>query len=137
MRPVLTIASVLFILALVAGAVIGCGGKSGPEAAVAGVLDAMEAENAEELGSYFTEDLREYVMFEAQGMFDIFDKIEIDNLQTKLVSQAGNTATVRVDYDYAMTALGETTTDHHSDTIDVTKVGDKWLISEALEQELE
>ena len=126
---------VLSLMALIGLTLAGCSGGSGPEAAVQGAFKAMEAKDAEKLGSYFTEDIRDQVIADADLAFTLIDKIDISNLKIQIVSQTEDAATLRLDYDYKVTASDQTSQDHRSDTIDLVKVGGKWLITLPLEQQ--
>jgi len=126
---------VLLFMSLMGLTLAGCGGGSGPEATVQGAFKAIEAKNAEKLGSYFTEDIRDQVVSEADLFFTLIDKIDISNLKIENVSQTEDAATLKLDYDYKVTALDQTSQDHRSDTIDLVKVGGKWLISQPLEEQ--
>jgi len=121
---------VLTLVALVGGVVIGCsGGGSGPEATVKSMFNAMAAKNADKVGSYCTEDIREDVVSTMKVTFALIDSIKITNLKTTVASQTDDTAIVDAEYDLEMKAFGETNKDHHSDTIDLVKVDGKWLIN--------
>ena len=120
---------VLLVLALVAtagGVLAGCGGP-GPEATVRAAFEAMENKDAEELGSYFTEDVKDEVAAWAEIIFDIAD-IDISNLETEVTSQTDDEATVGVEYDYELTVFGQTNEDHQSQDVDLVKEDGKWLI---------
>jgi len=120
----------LTLVALVGGVVIGCsGGGSGPEATVKGMFNAMAAKNADKVGSYCTEDIREDVVSTMEFSFALVDSIKITNLKTTMASQTDDTAIVDAEYDLEMKAFGETNKDHQSDTIDLVKVDGKWLIN--------
>jgi hypothetical protein len=124
---------VLTLVALVGGVVIGCsGGGSGPEATVKGIFKAMEAKNADKVGSYFTEDIREDVVSTMKFSFALLDSIKITNLKTSVASQTEDTATVDAEWDFEIKAFGETSKEHQSDSMDLVKVGGKWLISEPI-----
>jgi hypothetical protein len=124
---------VLTLVALVGGVVIGCsGGGSGPEATVKGIFKAMEAKNADKVGSYFTEDIREDVVSNMKFSFALIDSIKITNLKTSVASQTEDTATVDAEWDFEIKAFGETSKEHQSDSMDLAKVGGKWLISEPI-----
>ena len=125
---------VLSLMALIGLTLAGCGGGSGPEATVQGAFKAMGAKDAEKLGSYFTEDIRDQVVSDADLAFTFIDKIDISNLKIENVSQTEDAATLKLDYDYELTVSGQTNTDRRSDTIDWVKVGGKWLITQPLEQ---
>ena len=123
---------VLTLVALVGGVVIGCsgGGTSGPEAAVQGMFKAMAAKNADKVGSYCTEDIREDVVSTMNVSFALIDSIKITNLKTTVASQTEDAATIDAEWDFEMKAFGETSKEHQSDSIDLVKVDGKWLISE-------
>ena len=124
---------VTVLVALMGLTLIGCGGGPGPEATIEGAMKALEAKDADKLGSYFTEDIRGEVVFWAETAFDLFDEIDVSNLEMRVVSQTDGEATVEVEYDYEVTAFGQTNKDHQSNTIDLVKVGGKWLITEPFE----
>lgn len=121
---------VLALVALVSGVLIGCSsGGSGPEATVQGMFKAMAAKNADKVGSYCTEDIREDVVSTMEVTFALVDSIKITNLKTTVASQTDDTAIVDAEYDFEIKAFGETNKDHQSDTIDLVKVDGKWLIN--------
>jgi hypothetical protein len=93
------------------------------------MFKAMEAKNAEKVGSYCTEDTREDVVSTMKISFALFDSIKITNLKTTVVSQTEDTAAVDAEYDLEIKAFGETNKEHQSDTIDLVKVDGKWLIN--------
>jgi len=122
---------VLALVALVGGVVIGCsGGGSGPEATVKGMFKAMEAKNAEKVGSYCTEDIREDVVSTMEFSFALVDSIKITNLKTTVASQTEDTATIDAEWDFEIKVFGETSKEHQSDSMDLVKVDGKWLINE-------
>lgn len=126
---------VVLVLALVAlggCTLVGCGGGSGPEATVRGAFKAMEAKDAEKLATYFTEDVNDEMVAEAQQYFDIFDSIKIANLKLTVVSQTEDAATIEAEYDFELKAFGQTSQEHQSDTMDLVKVNGKWLITEPI-----
>ena len=125
---------VLSLMALIGLTLVGCGGGSGPEATVQGAFKAMGAKDAEKQGSYFTEDIRDQVVTAADLTFTLVDKVEISNLTIESVSQTEDAATLKLDYDYQVTAFGQTNTDHQNIDIELTKIGGKWLITQPLEQ---
>ncbi len=125
---------VLSLMALAGVTLVGCGGGSGPEATVQGAFKAMEARDAEKLGSYFTEDIRDQVVLAADLTFILIDKIDISNLKIEKVSQTEDAATLKLDYDYQVTAFGQTNTEHRNVEMELTNVGGKWLIIEPLDQ---
>jgi hypothetical protein len=131
MRGWFKVVLVLTLVALVGGVVIGCGGGgSGPEATVQGMFKAMEAKDADKVGSYCTEDIREDVVSTMKFTFALVDSIKITNLKTIVASQTEDAATVDAEWDFEMKAFGETNKEHQSDSIDLVKVDGKWLISE-------
>jgi len=122
---------VLTLVALVGGVLIGCsGGGSGPEATVKGMFNAMAAKNADKVGSYCTEDIREDVVSTMKFSFALVDSIKITNLKMTVALQTEDAATVDAEWDFEMKAFGETSKEHQSDSIDLVKVDGKWLISE-------
>ena len=122
---------VLTLVALVGGVVIGCsGGGSGPEATVQGMFKAMAAKNADKVGSYCTEDIREDVVSTMKVSFALIDSIKITNLKTTVASQTEDAATIDAEWDFEIKAFGETSKEHQSDSIGLVKVDGKWLISE-------
>ena len=125
---------VLTLVALVGGVLIGCsGGGSGPEATVQGMFKAMAAKNADKVGSYCTEDIREDVVSTLKFSFALVDSIKITNLKTSVASQTDDAATVDAEWDFEIKAFGETSKEHQSDTIDLVKVDGKWLVNEPVE----
>ncbi|MCX5995948.1 MAG: nuclear transport factor 2 family protein [Chloroflexi bacterium] len=130
MKGWLKVVLVLSLVALVSGVLIGCSsGGSGPEATVQGMFKAMAAKNADKVGSYCTEDIREDVVSTMEASFAILDSIKITNLKTTVASQTDDTAIVDAEWDFEIKAFGETNKDHQSDTIDLVKVDGKWLIN--------
>jgi hypothetical protein len=130
MKGWLKVVLVLSLVALVSGVLIGCSsGGSGPEATVQGMFKAMAAKNADKVGSYCTEDIREDVVATMEASFAILDSIKITNLKTTVASQTDDTAIVDAEWDFEIKAFGETNKDHQSDTIDLVKVDGKWLIN--------
>jgi len=121
---------VLSLVALVGVSLIGCGGESSPEDVVRGMFKAMEAKDAEKLGEYCTEDIREDVVAMMELSFEMIDSIKVSNLELTVASQTENTATVDYECDYEIKAFGETDESHDSDSIDLEKVDGKWFISE-------
>jgi len=101
-----------------------------PEATVKGMFKAMEAKNADKVGSYCTEDIREDVVSTMESSFAFIDSIKITNLKTTVASQTEDTATIDAEWDFEIKAFGETSKEHQSDSIGLVKVDGKWLISE-------
>ncbi len=128
---------VLALVALLGGVVIGCGGGSGsgPEDTVKNMFNAIEAENADKVGSYCTEDIREDVVSAMESFFAIADSIKITNMETSIASQTDDTATVDMEYDMEVKVFGEAEKEHESDSMDLVKVGGKWLIDEPIDEE--
>jgi hypothetical protein len=124
-------ALVLCLVVLVGITIAGCGGgEPGPEDAVRGMFKAMEAKDAEKIGEYCTEDIREDVVAIMEMSFELIDSMKVRNLELTVASETENTATVDFECDYEIEAFGETETSHESDSIDLEKVDGKWLISE-------
>jgi hypothetical protein len=121
---------VLSVIALVGIPLIGCGGESSPEGAVRGMFRAMEAKDAEKIGEYCTEGIRDEVVTTMEFGFALIDSIKVHNLKLTVVSQTENTATVAYECDYEIEVFGETERSRDSDSIDLEKINGKWLISE-------
>jgi hypothetical protein len=132
MRPWLKMAAVAMALAvLLGGALAGCGGGgAGPEDTVRGALQAMEDLDAEKMASYFVEDARQDIEEGMQFVFEMIDELKLYNVKTRVVSQSGDSATVEMEFDGDITVFGEEESEHTKDTIDLVKVGGKWLIEE-------
>jgi len=131
MKGWLKVVLVLSLVALVGGVLIGCSsGGSGPEATVQGVFKAMAAKNADKVGSYCTEDIREDVVSTMKSSFALIDSIKITNLKTTVASQTEDAATIDAEWDFEIKAFGETSKEHQSDSIGLVKVDGKWLINE-------
>jgi hypothetical protein len=97
---------------------------------VRGALGAMEAMDAEEMATYFTEELREEVEFGMEVFFVFIDEIKISNVKTKVLSQTENEATVEVEFDLETTGFDETEEEHITEPYNLVKEDGKWLISE-------
>ncbi len=130
MKGWLKVVLVLALVAVLVPSLIGCGGGSGPEDAVRGVMNAMAAMDAEKMATYFTEEMSEDVEFGMEFAFTLVDDIKISNLKTTLVSQTGDEATVAFEFDLETEAFGETDKEHVDDTLYLVKESGKWLISE-------
>lgn len=114
---------------LLGGSLAACGGGgSGPEDTVRGALKAMEDLDGEKMASYFVEDMREELEAGMEFSFAMIDEIRISNLETRVVSESGDSATVEMEFDFEVTAFGETETEHMEDTAELVKVDGKWLI---------
>lgn len=121
--------AVLAVMLLLGGSLAACGGGgSGPEDTVRGALKAMEDLDGEKMASYFVEDMREELEAGMEFSFAMIDEIRISNLETRVVSESGDSATVEMEFDFEVTAFGETETEHMEDTADLVKVDGKWLI---------
>jgi uncharacterized protein YprB with RNaseH-like and TPR domain len=131
MKGWLKVVLVLALAALLGSTLLGCGGGgSGPEDTVRGALRAMEAMDAEEMGTYFTEELREEVEFSMELAFVFIDEIKISNVKTKVLSQTEDEATVEADFDIETTGFDETEEEHVTESFNLVKEDGKWLISE-------
>lgn len=121
--------AVLAVMLLLGGSLAACGGGgSGPEDTVRGALKAMEDLDGEKMASYFVEDMREELEAGMEFSFAMIDEIRISNLETRVVSESGDSATVEMEFDFEVTAFGETETEHMEDTAELVKVDGKWLI---------
>jgi len=121
--------AVLAVMLLLGGSLAACGGGgSGPEDAVRGALKAMEDLDGEKMASYFVEDMREDLEDGMEFFFAMIEEIRISNIETRLVSESGDSATVDMEFDFEVTAFDETETEHMEDTSELVKVNGKWLI---------
>ena len=121
--------AVLAVMLLLGGSLAACGGEeSSPEDTVRGALKAMGDLDGEKMASYFVEDMREDLKDGMEFFFAMIDEIRISNIETRLVSESGDSATVEMEFDFEVTAFGETETEHMEDTAELVKVNGKWLI---------
>ena len=131
MKGWLKVVLVLALAALLGSTLLGCGGGgASPEDTVQDALKAMEAMDAEEMATYFTEELREDVEFGMELAFVFIDEIKISNLKTKVLSQTEDEATVEADFDVETTVFDETEEEHVTEPFNLVKEDGKWLISE-------
>ncbi|MGB2855724.1 MAG: hypothetical protein WBC61_03635 [Dehalococcoidia bacterium] len=131
MKGWLKVVLVLALAALLGSTLLGCGGGgAGPEDTVRGALEAMEAMDAEKMVTYFTEEMSEDVEFGMEVVFALIDEIKISNVETKVLSQTEDEATVEVEFDLETTVFDETEEEHLTETYDLVKEDGKWLISE-------
>jgi hypothetical protein len=123
--------AVLAVMLLLGGSLAACGGEgSGPEDAVRGALKAMEDLDGEKMASYFIEDVREELAEGMEFAFALIDEVKIYNIETRVVSESGDRATVEMAFDGDVTVFGQTETEHTEDTVDLVKMDGKWLIGE-------
>jgi hypothetical protein len=120
--------AILAVMLLLGGSVAACGGGAGPEDTVRGALKAMEDLDGEKMASYFVEDMREEIEDGMGFFFSMIDEIRISNLETGLVSESGDSATVEMAFDFEVAAFGETQTEHMDDMAELVKVNGKWLL---------
>ena len=131
MKGWLKVVLVLALAALLGSTLLGCGGGgSGPEDTVRGALRAMEAMDAEKMVTYFTEEMSEDVEFGMEVVFALIDEIKISNVETKVLSQTEDEATVEVEFDLETTVFDETEEEHVTEPFNLVKEDGKWLISE-------
>ena len=131
MKGWLKVVLVLALAALLGSTLLGCGGGgAGPEDTVRGALEAMEAMDAEEMATYFTEEMSEDVEFGMEVVFALIDEIKISNVETKVLSQTEDEATVEVEFDLETTVFDETEEEHVTEPFNLVKEDGKWLISE-------
>jgi len=126
-----------FIGVLILG-LIGCGGGgSNPEDTVRNAFKALEAKNAQQLVSYYAEDVKDEILADMGYAFSIVDRFKVSNLKTTVVSETDDTASVEADYDLAITMEGEKTEQHVTEIYELAKVDGKWLLlGEATEVEV-
>ena len=90
----------------------------------------MDAMDAEEMATYFTEELREDIEFGMELAFALIDEIKISNMKTKVLSQTEDEATVEVEFDLETTVFDEPEEEHVAESFDLVKEDGEWLISE-------
>jgi hypothetical protein len=131
MKGWLKVVLVLALAALLGSTLLGCGGGgAGPEDTVRGALEAMEAMDAEKMVTYFTEEMSEDVEFGMEVVFALIDEIKISNVETKVLSQTEDEATVEVEFDLETTVFDETEEERVTEPFNLVKEDGKWLISE-------
>jgi hypothetical protein len=99
-----------------------------PEQVIQAYLEAYEAKDAEGLAKYFTTDQRDEILAEVERMNADIDKIVFLNLETNLVSESESEATVQANYDWEVTASGQTDSGHERDIIDLVKESNRWVV---------
>jgi hypothetical protein len=121
--------AVLAVVLLAGGSLAACGGEGpGPEDTVRGAVKAMGDRDGEKMASYFVEDMRAELEEGMEFFFAMIDEIKISNIETRLVSESGDSAVVEMEFDFEITAFDETETEHMEDTAELVKVDGKWLI---------
>ena len=122
---------VLLLVALLGSSLTagGCDSGPGPEGVVREALAAMDDMDAEKMAAYFTEDTREELIQSVSMFFATIDEMEIYNLDTAVVSQTEDRATVNGEWDIDVTRSEVTESDHMVQTVELVKVGGAWLIS--------
>jgi hypothetical protein len=123
----------LLILALVMMVVSGPFGCSCGGALVAtgqGVLEAIEALDAQRMATYFIEDIREEVTSSMGLVFAIVDSVRLYNVEWEVLSQTEERATVEIGVDWEATAFDETRSGRANESIDLMNVDGEWLISD-------
>jgi hypothetical protein len=95
-----------------------------------GVLEAIEAQDAERTAAYFVEDVREEATFAFEVVFALIDEIRISNVECEVLSETEDTATVEIECDWEATAFDETRSGHAKEPVDLVKVGGEWLITD-------
>ena len=99
-----------------------------PEQVIQAYLEAYEAKDAEGLAGYFTADQRDEVLAEAERINADIDKIVFLNLETNLVSESESEATVQANYDWEVTASGQTDSGHQREIFDLIKETKQWVV---------
>lgn len=122
---------VLLLVALLGSSLTagGCDRGPGPEDVVHEALAAMDNMVPEKMAVYFTEDTRKELIQSVGAFFDAIDELEIDNINTVVVSQTEDTATVEGEWDIDVTRSEVTESDHMVQTVELVKVEGAWLIS--------
>ncbi len=124
-------AVILLLLGAVAVASpFGCSCCGGILATGLGVLEAIEAQDAEKTASYFVEDIREEVALAFEVVFVLIDDIKISDIGWEITSETDDTATVEVECDWEATVLDETRSGHAKEPVDLVKMGSEWLVTD-------
>jgi|GEM_PF-4334934 len=127
---------ILLINILILG-LIGCGGgTSSPDDTVRAAFAALEAQNADKLISYYVEDVRDAVSAKTEYAFAVVDKFKVSNLETTVLSETEDTASIEADYDLTTTLSGQSIKEHITEIYELSKVDGEWLLlGEATEVE--
>jgi len=105
-----------------------CGG--GLAATGQGVVEAIEALDAQRMATSFIEDVREEVTSSMELVFAIVDSVRLYNVEWEVLSQTEERATVEIGVDWEATAFDETRNGRAYESIDVMNVDGEWLISD-------
>jgi|GEM_PF-2976420 len=130
MKGWLKAAILLGLAALVVTSPFGCGCGGGMVATGQGVLEGIEAQDAERTAAYFVEDVREEATFAFEVVFALVDEIRISNVEWEVLSETEDTATVEIECDWEATAFDETRSGHAKEPVDLVKVDGEWLITD-------
>jgi len=121
---------VLMAAALLMGLASGCWADSSPEKTVSDALAAMEDLNVERMASFFTEETRPYVVSGMSYALERIDGIRVSSLETRVVSETADSASVEAEYDLETVSSGRTRSVHVIKTVPLLDVAGKWLISD-------
>jgi len=122
--------SAVMAAALLMALASGCWVGSSPEKTVSGALAAMEDLNVERMASFFTEEARPYVVSGMGYALERIDEIRVSSLETRVVSETADSASVEAEYDLETVSSGRTRTVHVIKTVPLVDVGGNWLISD-------
>lgn len=140
MRQLQIILTLLMILVFIVGS-IGCSTSeedtptptpsptpttelSSPEEVVERYMIAFAQLDIEGVAQCFTEDQRAEIRSWGQDI----DSIEIWNISTTLISETAYKAVVELEYDWQVTAYGDTGYGHERETIELIKENGMWLV---------
>lgn len=123
-------ASLLVLITMALTAPFGCACADGIAATGQGTIEAIEAQDAERVASYFIEEIREEVTFAMEVVFAVVDDIRISNVKWEVLSETEDTAEVDIEVDWEASAANQTRSGHARETIPLEKVDGEWLIND-------
>ena len=126
LRAVLILALVMMVVSWPFAC--SCGG--GLVATGQGVVEAIEALDAQRVATYFIEDIREEVTSSMELVFAIVDSVRLYNVEWEVLSQTEERATVEIGVDWEATAFDETRSGRATESMDLMNVDGEWLISD-------
>ena len=121
---------ILALLMIVVSWPFACSCGGGLVATGQGVVEAIEALDAQKMATYFIEDIREEVTSSMELVFAIVDSVRLYNVEWEVISQTEDRATVDIGVDWEATAFDETHSGRANKSIDLMNVDGKWLISD-------
>ncbi len=99
---------------------------SNPKATVTEFLRAQERLDVNAVASCFTVEKRG--QWFPEDFYEGVDSIEFSNIKLTVLSETNTDASVKAEYYYDIKVFGEIEQGHENEIINLTKVGNKWLI---------